>query len=183
MLTALQVLEGGDAPFTTEDFLNKLFPNFWSFLINILALIVLFVLLYFIAYKPVRRYLKARADKVEGEMKDAAKAKAFHEGKAKEADALVSKAREEASEIVDKAREDASREADRIVQDGKKEAAEKLKAADQEIASAVIKAREGLHDEIVSLAIDASKEALGKSLNPETEASLIASFEDDVKEK
>ena len=47
-------------PFTAEDFLNKLFPNFWSLLINLLALIVLFVFLYKIAYKPVKKYLDAK---------------------------------------------------------------------------------------------------------------------------
>ena len=61
----LMVFEDSSAnagPFSSEDFLNKLFPNFWSFLINLLALIVLFVVIFFLAYMPVKKFVKARQD-------------------------------------------------------------------------------------------------------------------------
>ena len=43
------------APFTPEDFLNLLIPNFWAFLIQLLALIVLITAIIFFAYKPDRK--------------------------------------------------------------------------------------------------------------------------------
>ena len=76
-------------PFTPEDFLNKLIPNFWSFIINLLALIVTFVILYFVAYKPVKRYLKARKDYVKGNIEDSEKAKVTMEKREKETRHIV----------------------------------------------------------------------------------------------
>jgi cbb3-type cytochrome oxidase subunit 3 len=77
---------GSSTPFTAEDFINKLFPNGWSFLINFLAMIVLFIAVYFIAYKPVKKYVEARKDYVEHNLRDSERAKAINEAKAAEGD-------------------------------------------------------------------------------------------------
>ena len=43
LLTILE--DASSAPFQPEDFLSKIFGNFWSLLINLLALLVLFLVL------------------------------------------------------------------------------------------------------------------------------------------
>ena len=91
------------APFTVEDFLDKLFPNFWSLLINLLALIVLFVFLYHIAYKPVKKYLDARKNYVEKNIRDSESSKAMYEKKVAESETMISEARKEAGDIINKA--------------------------------------------------------------------------------
>ena len=176
------ILEGNN-PFTQEDFLNKLFPNFWSFLINFLALIVLFVVLYFIAYKPIKKYLDARKNHIEKNIKDSEEAKAIYERKALESEALVNKARLEGANIIEKSQKDAQIAAKKIEDSAKEEASRIKKQADKDIASAVSKARNSMHDEIVNLAIDASKEVLSKDLDEETQKKLLKNFEKNIKEE
>src|SRR5574344_1535015 len=171
-----------DAPFTAGDFVNKLFPNGWSFLINFIAMIVLFVAVYFIAYKPVRKYLDARKDYVEHNLRDSERAKAINEAKVAEGDKIISEAKAEASTIVAKGKADALTAADAIIQSAEKDAQERQKAADEAIKQAEEKSRRAIHDEIVNVALDASKQVLGREVNEQDNAKLVKDFAEGVKE-
>ena len=50
---------------SAKDFIEKLIPNFWSFLIQLLSLIVLIVVIIVFAYKPVKKILKTRQDYID----------------------------------------------------------------------------------------------------------------------
>ena len=179
----LMVFEDSSAnagPFSSEDFLNKLFPNFWSFLINLLALIVLFVVIFFLAYKPVKKFVKARQDYVEGNIRDSEAAKKEYEEKLEQSDALIDEAKKEANVIVDKARLDATAEALRIQEEAKKQAAKQIQDAEETIRLAEKKSRETLQEEIVNVAMDASKQVLGREVNEEDHKRLLDDFVRDV---
>jgi F-type H+-transporting ATPase subunit b len=175
--------DGASAPFSPEDFLNKLFPNFWSWLINFLALIVLFVAVYFIAYKPLKKLSKKRGDYVEGNLRDSERAKAISERKAQEADASVSAAKKEASEIVAKAKSDAAVSAAEIKAQAEQEAIKRQDEATKAIALEEEKSKEAIHQEIVNVALDASKQVLGREVNEKDNAKLVDDFVKDQKEK
>jgi len=170
----------GAAPFSSEDFLNKLFPNFWSFLINLGALIVLFLVIFFLAYKPVKKFVKARQDYIEGNIKDSEAAKKEYEEKLSESDKMKDDARKEADAIMDKARLDASAEALRIQEEAKKQAAKQIKDAEETIRLAEKKSREAIQEEIVNVAMDASKQVLGREVNEEDQKRLLDDFVRDV---
>lgn len=170
------------APFTPEDFINKLFPNFWSWLINFLALIVLFVVVYFLAYKPIRKYVNARKDYVERNIKDSEAAKEINERKAKESDALIAEAKANANEIIKKAKADACKQADSIIDEAKKEAARKQVEADIAIKQAEEKSKVAMREEIVNVAMDASKKVLGREIDAKDSSRLISDFIDDLGE-
>lgn len=176
------LLDDTSAPFTPEDFLNKLFPNFWSWLINFLALIVLFVVVYFIAYKPIRNYVQARKDYVEHNLRDSEAAKEINERKAKESDKLIANAKLEANEIIQKAKEDASKQANIIVDEAKNEAIKKKNDADIAIKQAEEKSRIAIQEEIVNVAMDASKKMLGRNVDSDDNKRLLEDFVKDVHE-
>lgn len=176
MVLSLTNILDASAPFTAEDFLNKLFPNFWSFIINLLALVALFVALYFIAYKPLRRVIKARKDYIEHNLRDSEKAKEISERKASEGDQVVSDAKKQASTIIAKAKSDATISANEILVSAQKAAAEKQKAADEAIRQEEEKSRQVIHDEIVSVALAASKQVLGREVNEKDNARLVSEF-------
>jgi F-type H+-transporting ATPase subunit b len=172
------------APFTSEDFLNKLFPDFWSWLINFLALIVLFVVAYFLAYKPVKKYIDARKDYIEHNLRDSERAKKMNEDKVKEGDAIINDAKKEANDIILKAKSDATTSAASIVSEAEKEAQERQKAADLAIKQEEEKSRRAIHDEIVNVALDASKQVLEREVNEQDNAALVKNFAENVhKEK
>jgi F-type H+-transporting ATPase subunit b len=170
------------APFGTKDFLDKLFPNGWSFLINFLAMIVLFIAVYFIAYKPIKKYVEARKDYVEHNLRDSERAKQINEAKAAESDQIISDAKAEAAQIVLKGKSDASAAGEAIIQSAEKDAQERQKAADEAIKQAEEKSRRAIHDEIVNVALDASKQVLGREVNEKDNAKLVKDFAEGVKE-
>jgi len=173
---------GSSTPFTAEDFINKLFPNGWSFLINFLAMIVLFIAVYFIAYKPVKKYVEARKDYVEHNLRDSERAKAINEAKAAQGDKIISDAKAEAAQIVLKGKADATTAGETIIQGAEKDAQERQKAADEAIKQAEEKSRREIHDEIVNVALDASKQVLGREVNQKDNAKLVKDFAEGVKE-
>lgn len=183
LLTSASNSSSTNTPFTPADFLNKLFPNFWSFLINFLALIVLFLVVYFIAYKPLRKLVQARKDYIDHNIHDSEEAKAINERKAKEADSLISGAKVEASTIIQKAKTDASVKADEIKATAEKEAIQRQKDADLAIKQSEEKSREALHSEIVNIAMDASKQVLGREVSSKDNERLVDDFVKEVNSK
>lgn len=181
MLSALTPLYD-DTPFTSDTFLDKLFPDFWSFIINLIALVVLFVAVYLLAYKPVKKLINARKDYVEHNLRDSEQAKAVNEAKAKASDQLIDDAKKEASLIISKAKTDATTAAQQIVEDAKTEAVAREKAADEAIKQEEVKARRAIHDEIVNVALDASKQVLSREVNQEDNAKLVGEFADKMED-
>ena len=59
-----------------KDFIEKLIPNFWSFLIQLLSLIVLIIVVIFVAYKPVKKILQKRQDYIVNNIRESEEAKA-----------------------------------------------------------------------------------------------------------
>jgi len=145
-------------------------------------MIVLFVAVYFIAYKPVKKYLDARKDYVEHNLRDSERAKAINEAKVAEGEEIISNAKQEASAIVAKGKADAATSADAIIQSAEKDAQERQKAADEAIKQAEEKSRRAIHDEIVNVALDASKQVLGREVNEQDNAKLVKDFAEGVKE-
>ena len=58
---------------TAQEFIDKLIPNFWSFLIQLLALVVLIIATIFLAYKPVKKMLAKRQNCIEENILEAEK--------------------------------------------------------------------------------------------------------------
>ncbi|MCI2111518.1 MAG: ATP synthase F0 subunit B [Bacilli bacterium] len=175
------VIIGGSTPITSDDILKKLFPNGWSFLINFLALIVLFLAVYFIAYKPVKKNIEARKDYVEHNIRDSEKAKAINERKAAESDRLIEDARKEGARIVGKAKANAEVSAKAITDEAMAEAVRKKKDADLAIAQAEEASKEKVRREIVDVALAASKQVIGRELGKSDNEKLVSDFVKEVK--
>ncbi|MCQ2798416.1 MAG: F0F1 ATP synthase subunit B [Bacilli bacterium] len=173
----------GDAPFSSEEIIKKLVPNGWSLLINLLALIVLFIAVYLIAYKPLRKYLDARKDYIEKNIQDSEHAKIEAESTIKNKDAIIKEAHEEAAKIVEKAKEDGERKKSEIVKEAETEATRKLVAADEAIKQEEIASREALKQEIIEVAMDIATSVLPRELNEEDNKALLEKLSAELEEK
>ena len=162
-----------DTPFTPEDFLNKLIPNFWSLLINLLALIVFFVALYFIAYKPLRRLVDARRAKMRGEREEGERL--LEEGRRREEETrtIVGEAEKRSSEILKASEEEGERiRAERVLL-AEKDIAEREKAQKERIRQEEERSRARLREETVDLALRMSEKLLGEKMDEEKDRALI----------
>lgn len=167
---------------TTQEFMDKLFPNPWDALAVFLAFIILLIAVFYFAYKPVKKLLKQRGDYVEDKIKTA-------ETREKESAKLLNEANEEikakrieAMGIVEKAKEDANKERAAILEKAKEEKQDELQRTREEIAQEIEASKDEIHREIVSVALDASSKVLEREVNSKDNEKLIDSFIDDLKE-
>lgn len=170
-----------DTPFDAGDFIGKLVPNLWSFLINLLALVVLFVALYFIAYKPVKKFVKARKDYIEGNIRSSERGKEEVEKTLRKKDSILAEAREEGNKIIASSKDDASKRAAMIVGAAEKEARSLKLEAEKDIAEAKKKAEGEMKEAIIVTATASAKKALGRSLSEKEDAAIREAVAEELK--
>lgn len=167
-------------PFEQEDFLHYLFPNPWDALAIFLAFIVLLLVVFYFAYKPVKKLLKQRKDYVEGKIKDAEQKQMDAKVKVEEAEKQIAASRLEAMEIVEQAKMDAAKEREEIKAQAKLDADKEVERAKQQIAQEIEASKDEVHKEIVSVALDASKKVLSREVNSKDNEKLIDDFIKDL---
>ena len=172
-------LAGCQGP-TNEDFLAKLFPNVWDALATFLAFVVLLLVAFYFAYKPVKKLLKKRGDYVEGKIKDADEKERQASEKLEEANLKIKDSNVEAMAIIEKAKEDALKEKERIALEAKQAREEEVKKAKEQIAQEIEASKDEVHKEIVSVALDASKKVLSREVNSKDNEKLIDDFIKDL---
>ena len=165
-----------------DEFLDKLFPNPWDALAVFLAFIILLLVVFYFAYKPVKNLLKKRGDYVEGKIKDA-------ETKEVEATKLLENANEEVKQkkiealgIVEKAKEEANVERQAILEKAKEEKKAEVRKAKEEIAQEIEASKDEIHKEIVSVALDASSKVLEREVTSKDNEKLVDDFIKNLKE-
>ena len=166
---------------TRKSFLEKLFPNLWDALAVFLAFIILLVVVFFVAYKPVKKLIKQRGDYVEGKMKNAEQLELEANEKVKDAEEKVIASNKEAMDIIEQAKKDALNEKALIKEQAKKEADQEVIRAKEEIQQEIEKSKDEIHEEIVNVALDASKKVLSREVSKEDNEKLIDEFIDDLK--
>ncbi len=134
-------------------------------LITTFNVFVLFILLSYILFNPVRDMLKKRQDKIEGDIKSAEEAKqevlamkAEYEEKLKAAD-------KEAEGILSEARKVAMHNEQKIIDEAKQEAARIIQRANTEAELEKKKAVDDVKQEIIVVAKEMAAKLVAKSLD------------------
>lgn len=182
LLPLLTLLTGCNINLSSDDFTSKLIPNWPSFVVQLAALIVLIVVIIVFAYKPVKKIITKRQDYIEKEIKDAEEAKAkWQENELKSKETVLASERT-AADIVSSAKEDAQKERAVILEQTQKDV-EKMKVdAQNDIARMELEAQDAIKKEIVNVALDASKELLGREVSSKDNDRLLEEFIEEIKE-
>ena len=125
---------------------QKLIPDWVSFVIQFSSFIILLLVVFFFAYKPVKKMLKKRADYIQQEIDQATESHALAVKETQEAKRILSESKSEASQIIENAT---------------KKGEEKYEA--------MIK-------EMVNVALTASKEILKREVDKDDNARLAEDF-------
>ena len=165
---------------SAKDFIEKLIPNFWSFLIQLLSLIVLIVVIIVFAYKPVKKILKTRQDYIESNIQDAEKAKANAILQEREAKELVLSKQKEANEIIVAAKEAAEAQKQQILDQTQLELVEMKEKAIEEIKQEEAEAKETIRKEMIDIALDASSVLLKREVTSDDNKRLVEDFIKDI---
>ena len=160
---------------------EKLIPSWASFVIQLAALLVLILIVIIFAYKPVRKIIDKRKYYIENEIKEAEKSKAtWQENELKSKETVLASSRT-AADIVAEAKLNAEKEREKILSDTAVEVEKMKKDAENDIARMEEAAQEQIKKEIVDVALDASKELLGREVSSEDNTRLLEEFIEDMK--
>lgn len=169
------------SPIDPESILPKISINLWSFLAQMIAFLILIVAVLFLAYKPVKKFLKKRNEYVKNNI-DASRANELaSEEKLKAAEANLTSSYKEAKKIIATAKEDAESERALIINKAKEEAKfEKIKAS-EEIQAEIKKSQDEIHKEMVDIALLASEKILEREVTSKDNQKRVDNFIKDIK--
>jgi len=163
------LLESGNRPLLGMDL-----PMFVGMLPNLINFIATVIILTWLLYKPVRKILQARADRVEGNMKDAAMSKATAEELKAEYEHKVKEIDKERSEILDEARKLANEKRDQIVDAAKAEAQDAKDRASRDIASELEQIKSTVHQTIIDISTDMAAKLISATIDKSAHEKLFS---------
>jgi len=166
---------------SSDNFLSKLVPNWLSFVTQLAALVVLIVVVLVFAYKPVKKIIKTRQDYIENEIKEAENSKTKWKENELISQEAVIKSNRTASEILDNAKKEAAKQKEIMLLEAADEVERMKSNAKEDIKRMEKEAEEDIRKEIVSVALDASSEILGREVNSKDNSKLVEDFIKEVK--
>lgn len=145
-------------------------------IINIANILILFFVVRKLLYKPVKKFMTERAERIEGEKLKAQKLAEESEQKKAEYDALLA----DCEEIKQQAKKDGElsgrEEAHKLIEEASQKAAaitEKAKKQSEEDYAAML---DDARDDILSLALGASERILGREITPDDNKKCVEDF-------
>ena len=155
---------------------KKLIPNWISFVIQLSAFIILLLVVFLFAYKPVKKMLKKRADYIQEEIDQAKENHALAMKETEEAKRLLSDSKVEASAIIENATKQGVIKYEAMMEEAREEVKDMKIAAEQDIAQAKEDALNDIRKEMVNVALAASKEILKREVDNKDNVKLAEDF-------
>jgi len=150
------------------------FQMFFDMLPNLLNFVLIATLLTYLLYKPVKKILQARADRVEGDMKDAALNKATAEELKVHYEQKVRDIETERATILDEARKLAGENRDKILENAKAEAADVKSRAERDIATEKEQIKGAVHQAIIDISADMAAKLISATIDKTAHDRLFA---------
>ena len=147
--------------------------NLQTLIAQLINFTILFVLLYFVAYKPLMRMLDGRSGKVKESMEQTEYIKEQAAKAEEEATKRIEEASKEGQKILKQAMEAGEEARLKAQQEAKEEAGALIDKARTEIQHERDEAVEELRKEVADLAIMAAGKVVGRSLDKEAHIKLI----------
>ena len=155
---------------------QKLIPDWVSFVIQFSSFIILLLVVFFFAYKPIKKMLKKRADYIQQEIDQATENHALAVKETQEAKRILSESKSEASQIIENATKKGQEKYDSMMEEARSEVKDMKIAAEQDIEQAKQDALNDIRKEMVNVALTASKEILKREVDQDDNARLAEDF-------
>jgi len=153
-----------------EGFLGLTLPSFIGQLINFL---ILLGLLTFFGYKPIRKMLDERSNRIKKSMEQAEATKQEYERAQAEVEKQIGKARDDGQSIVGQSEQAGERIKEEARQEARKEAQAIVDRAREELERERVKAINELRKEFVDTAILAAEKVISETLDKEKHRQII----------
>ncbi len=145
---------------------------------HILNILVLFFVLRFLLYKPIKNFMENRDNSYTQREEDVANAEKRAKELKEKYELQVKNADTEAETIVLDSRRDANRRADEIIKQAKEHADEMMEQARKEIIEERANARVAMREEVADLAVGIASRVLEREVSAEDNKHIIDTFLD-----
>ena len=159
-----------------DDIVSKLIPNWTSFVVQLAAFLVLVAVVFFFAYKPVKKIIKTRQDYIDENIKQSELAKSRANDNIIKSEETLTESHKHANEIIEEAKKDAEAERSRLLEETSALITKMKIDAENDILQSKEEAKEEIRKEMVNLALEASSEILSRNVNTEDNARLADEF-------
>ena len=151
-------------------------PDLVNFTLQIVSTLLLFLVIKYFAWAPMKEFLRKRQELVSQEINRAEMLKSDAIALKKSAEAQVQVAREEAREIVENSKKQAQHMHDEIVSNARKEAQQKLSKAAADIEQERKAVYSKIRSDIVELAVSSAKKMIEKEIDADVHNELFDQF-------
>ncbi len=163
-------------PVDQGTFIEKMFGSWQSLVIQLTSTLILFLVVGFFVFKPVRKIIQTRQDYVVSQVKDAEAYKEDAKNKQLEADQRIASLNDQAKEIIDEANKNAATIKDNASKEMDEERIHQKELLAKEIEQEKLKAKEEIRKEIVNVALDASKAILEREVTKSDNDKIVEDF-------
>ncbi|HNW85809.1 MAG TPA: F0F1 ATP synthase subunit B [Candidatus Limiplasma sp.] len=147
-----------------------------SILLHVVNAAILLVALYFLLYRPVRRYMNNRSSTVAKELQDVLDAQEKLRVEQDEAQQEVQAAQKQAADVVAKSVAQAQEQAQHILEDAHSDAELTLRQARTETEFMRRNARNEMRDEVANLSVELAERILQREVKQDDHAKLVEDF-------
>lgn len=149
-------------------------------LLNIINIIVLFVIVKAIVYKPVKKFLDERKSKIKEETEKAQKMLDLADETLSRKEELIKEGTVKGEELAEKTLSEAKENAKNIIDDAKRSADNIIKKANSEIEVSKQEMINSSKDEIAELAVNIAERILQRETNEQDNKKIVDEFFSEV---
>lgn len=173
----------GNISGSVNDTISNALPNLYVTLAQ-LGVFALMVFVFFkFAYQPIKKKIKERQDYIEKNIQDAELMNQDANRNLEDSKMNLDQSHVRADDIINQAKKTAQVSADKILEDANKKAEQIRMQSEKDAQELKEEVKRQAHDEIVTTAIAASKEILGRELTKEDNDKVIDAFIDKIEEE
>ena len=154
--------------------------NLWQILISLLNLLILFLIIKYFLFGPVKKMLAARQQEIDDQYARAAQAEAEAADSRRSWEEKLSGADREADAILQSATENAKYRGEQIVADARAQADSLIRVAQTEVELERRRAEDEIKREIVEVSEALAEKMLEREINKEDHRAIIDSFIEEI---
>lgn len=148
----------------------------WNMLWTIINLIVFFVLMRLVLFKPIKKTIAQRKELIDNQFKQAEDINAQADKKLADYEARIANVKLEGDQIIADARDSAKIEYNKIIDRAEKDTDDIREQGRKQIAIEQENARRASKEEIAALAMQTAEKVVGKSVSAQTDSDLFDEF-------
>lgn len=148
--------------------------------IHIINIVVLFILLRLIIFKPVKKFMDNRSERIQQQMDNAAELQKKADEDKRQYESKLTEASEQATLLVKNGERQAMEQADTITADAKKQAEQILIDAEKQAEQERQRALKGLKDDVAEAAVEIAERILKREVKLEDNKEVVNRFFDEV---